>query len=98
MKNKPLRRYSGMRMQLLTPVLFLLLISSAVNSQNVSGKVTDENGQALQSVSVIVKGTSTGTTTDANGLYTIKAASNATLVFSSVGYVSVELAISNRSV
>lgn len=98
MKNKPACRYSVRRAKVLTFLLCFFLISFAANSQNVTGKVSDENGQALQSVSVTVKGTKAGGVTDANGRYTINAASNAILVFSSVGYISIELAVNGRTV
>lgn len=98
MKNKPACRYPGRRAKLLAFFFFFLLTASVVNSQTVTGKVSDENGQVLAAVSVMVKNTTTGTTTDANGQYQISAASNAVLVFSSVGYVSIELAVNGRSV
>ncbi|UHG91524.1 SusC/RagA family TonB-linked outer membrane protein [Spirosoma oryzicola] len=64
---------------------------------DISGRVIDKNGQGIPGVSVIVKGTSRGTTTNANGEYTLNAANNATLVFSFVGYASQEVAVANRS-
>ena len=65
---------------------------------NVSGKVTDQNGEPVVGASVIVKGTKTGTSTNVDGRYTIKCASNAVLVFQSIGYTSQEVAVNNRSV
>ncbi|QJW91871.1 TonB-dependent receptor [Spirosoma taeanense] len=64
---------------------------------DISGKVTDKNGQAIPGVSVIVKGTSRGTTTDVAGNYTINAGNNATLVFSFVGYATQEIAVASRT-
>jgi TonB-linked SusC/RagA family outer membrane protein len=63
----------------------------------VSGRIVDEKGAGLPGVNVIVKGTTTGTQTDADGRYTIQAPDNATLVFSFVGYASQEVAVGNRS-
>ncbi|MDR3695651.1 VIT domain-containing protein [Mucilaginibacter sp.] len=63
----------------------------AVNRQNhmISGKVTaKEDSQALPGVAVRIKGTNIGVQTNVNGRYTISAPSNATLVFSFVGYAS----------
>jgi TonB-linked SusC/RagA family outer membrane protein len=74
--------------------------SSALLAQNVqvSGVVTDAaNGQPLPGVSVVVKGVRTGTSTDANGRYTISVPDNATLIFSFVGMTTQELAVSGRS-
>ena len=64
----------------------------------VKGQVKDENGENLPGVNVIVKGTTTGATTDANGNYSLTTENNnAALIFSFVGYKSQEVAINNRS-
>lgn len=63
----------------------------------VTGKVTSSTGEALRGVSVSVKGSRTGTTTDENGFFTITVPDDATLVFSSVGYESQEVAVSGKS-
>lgn len=67
--------------------------------QKVSGKVTDaEKGDALPGVSILIKGTQKGTTTDANGEYSITVAdSKAVLVFSIVGYEPQEVVVGNRA-
>jgi TonB-linked SusC/RagA family outer membrane protein len=77
---------------------FLLLSMSATHAQIVTGTVSDEKGTKLARISVIVKGTSQGTTTDNDGKFSIPAAGNATLVFSSVGYKFLEAAVSGRTV
>ncbi|SFP74617.1 SusC/RagA family TonB-linked outer membrane protein [Parafilimonas terrae] len=97
MKNEPSCRNAGVGRKLLVFSLFFLLAFS-VRSQTVTGKVTDEDGKPLQAVSVLVKNTKTGTATDSSGNYSIKAGPNVTLVFSSVGFVSIELNVGNRSV
>src|SRR5919202_1165440 len=63
---------------------------------DITGKVTDKNGQGIPGVSVLIKGTNRGTTTDANGEFSINASNNATLVFSFVGYASQEVAVGGR--
>ncbi|GAB3943466.1 TonB-dependent receptor [Spirosoma harenae] len=64
----------------------------------ITGKVTDSpTGTGLPGVTVQVKGTTTGTVTDANGTFTIQAEENATLIFSSIGYQKQEIAISSRT-
>jgi TonB-dependent starch-binding outer membrane protein SusC len=73
------------------------LISFCTLSQ-ISGTVSGEGDQVLPGVSVVVKGTTKGVTTDQNGKYKIDAPSNSTLVFSFVGYERQEVAVSNRSV
>lgn len=65
----------------------------------VTGQVTDENGQGFPGVNIIVKGTSTGTTTDVNGRYALEVENdNAILVFSFVGYNEQEIPLNGRSV
>jgi len=66
----------------------------------VTGRVTDEKGEGLPGVNVLVKGTNLGTTTNADGDYNLSvtdAQANGTLVFSSIGYVTQEVAINNRT-
>lgn len=64
----------------------------------VTGKVIDEKGAGLPGVSVVVKGTTQGSTTDGNGSYRISAPNaNATLVFSFVGYQKQEVLIGNQT-
>lgn len=64
----------------------------------VSGKVTAaEDGTTIPGVNVVVKGTTNGTTTDADGNYTISAPENATLVFSFIGLTTEEVAVGNRT-
>ena len=62
----------------------------------ISGVVTDEKNLALPAVVVMVKGTTIGTTSDADGKYSISADENATLVFSSIGYVTKEIEVKGR--
>ncbi|GAB3561406.1 SusC/RagA family TonB-linked outer membrane protein [Spirosoma luteolum] len=63
----------------------------------VSGRVTSsDDGSALPGVSVQVKGTTRGTTSDANGNFSISTAPGRTLVFSFIGYTTQEVAVGNR--
>lgn len=65
----------------------------------VSGKVSDEKGDGLPGVSVVVRGTTQGTTTDGNGNFKINAPNaSSTLVFSFVGYGRQEVAIGGKTV
>ncbi len=68
--------------------------------KTITGQITDATtNEALPGVNVLVKGTTIGTTTDAEGSYRIAAPANAeTLVLSYVGYVAQEVAIDNQSV
>lgn len=78
--------------------------SGAINSANeqtkeVSGVVTDENGEGIPGVNVLIKGTSTGTTTDIDGRYRLGVPGDeSVLVFSFVGYLSEEATVGNRTV
>lgn len=78
--------------------VLLLLLPAATYAQTVTGVVSDGSGTKLSRVSVVVKGTSQGTTTDNDGRYSLSAAANATLVFTSVGYKVTEVAIAGRTV
>jgi TonB-linked SusC/RagA family outer membrane protein len=73
--------------------------SAAVADRVITGKVTDENSLGLPGVSVIIKGTTSGTISDSEGRYTLTVPDNAsTLIFSYVGYLSQEVAVSSESV
>lgn len=77
----------------------VLIATQAMAQRTITGKVTDENGDPLNRASVIVKGTSTGTTTNADGTYSLQVPANATiLVFTSVNMSEQELKIGPSSV
>jgi len=80
-------------------ILFSLLQVTQLNAQSiVTGKITSsDDGATLPGVNVVIKGTSTGTTSGADGTYRIDAASDATLVFSFVGYATSEVAVGQRT-
>jgi TonB-linked SusC/RagA family outer membrane protein len=61
----------------------------------VNGTVVNAAGEAIEGVSVILKGTSLGTTTDAQGKFTLNLPNKGTLVFSYVGFASKEIAVSS---
>ena len=74
------------------PLLFLVVPLIAFSQNTISGTVTDAaNGDPLAGVSVVVKGTNTGTLTDFDGVYTIESPDGATLVFSYIGYSTQEV-------
>ena len=76
-----------------------ITLTEPVLEQDISGKVTDEAGEPLPGASVLVKGTSIGVITDADGNYRISVPDEATtLVFSFVGYEGQEIEIGGRSV
>jgi TonB-linked SusC/RagA family outer membrane protein len=63
----------------------------------VTGNVLDSAGNPVSGASVSVKGTKNGTATDVNGKYTITVADNATLIFSGVGFNTVEEKVNGRT-
>ncbi|MBW8325256.1 MAG: TonB-dependent receptor [Prolixibacteraceae bacterium] len=75
-------------------------VSSLMQEQkSVSGKITDPSGASLPGVSVVIKGTSTGTITDANGDYTIqRVPETAILQFSFVGMKIQEIAVGSKTI
>lgn len=78
--------------------LNLLLASSVFAQQTVTGVVkSQDDGELLPGVSVLVKGTQRGTITDLDGLFSLDASQGETLVFSFVGYNSKEVTIQNNS-
>lgn len=80
-------------------MLAILTMGVQAFAQNVvSGKVTDVKGEAIPGVSVLVKGTSTGTMTDLDGSYRLNVKSGATLLFSCVGFEDQEVVPGTRSV
>jgi TonB-linked SusC/RagA family outer membrane protein len=81
-------------------VLFLALVTQITFAQErtVSGTVSDNAGLPLPGVSVLVKGTKTGTQTDFDGKYSIKVAPNQTLVFSYIGMQTQEVKAGSTNV
>jgi len=77
-------------------MLGAFLCFGLTQAQEVTGTVSDSNGP-LPGASVVVKGTTTGTQTDFDGNYTIEAGSDATLVYSYVGFKTQEVAVNGQS-
>ncbi len=83
-----------------TVVLFLSLLVclGAWAQTNVRGKITDDKGVGLSGASILLKGTTTGAGTDADGNFSINVPSGkGTLVVSSVGFVTQEMPVNGRS-
>ncbi len=101
-----------MQLKFVFKVFLFLIISGSVGietnkilaqsvpstDKKITGKVTDENGAAMPGVSVTVKGSSKGTTTDASGDFSIEVSgNNAVLVLSSINYTTREVKVGNAS-
>lgn len=64
----------------------------------VTGKVTDPAGQSLPGVNVLIKGTTNGTSTDGDGMYTLEMPDGLqTLIYSFIGYATEEIPVNNRT-
>lgn len=82
----------------MTFLLFSSLITVAQN-RTITGQVTDvSTKESLPSVSISVKGTKKGTTTDVSGNFKIDASPNETLVFSFIGYATQEVLVGNKTI
>ncbi|HPX08516.1 MAG TPA: TonB-dependent receptor [Tenuifilaceae bacterium] len=80
--------------------LLLMLFTTTVWAQEitVTGRVTSAaDGEPLIGVTVVVKGTTIGTSTDVNGSFSIKTKAGSTLVFSYIGYKTIELIADGKS-
>ena len=85
--------------KLLIFCFFATLFSVYGQAQDVSinGTVIDENGLPIPGASILIKGTSNSTSTDMDGNYKIKTASSSTLVFSYMGYATIQEAVNGRT-
>ena len=88
-----------MKSKLFTFMLALFATGAALFAQvRVTGVVKDDTGYGVIGASVMEKGTQNGAVTDLDGKYEIRVKAGATLVFSSIGYATQEIAVGNRSV
>lgn len=80
--------------------ILLCLTVAQVNAQNksISGTVKDTDGVALPGVSIIEKGTTNGTTSDADGKYSLSVGTNAVLIFSFIGMAPQEINVGARTI
>lgn len=78
-------------------MLFVLNFSSAQQAR-ITGKVSDPNNQPLPGATVLVKGTTRGTVTDVDGSYAIEASAQDVLVFSFVGFETLERTVGNSTI
>ena len=84
-------------------LLLLLLMAGTpalAQQRTLTGKINNEKGEGLPGATVLLKGTTTGTSTNADGNYTLavpEVQANGTLVVSFIGYLSKEVVIGNQS-
>lgn len=77
-----------------TPILEEIILEQ---QKQISGQVVDVAGNPLEGVSITLKGTSQGVSTDRSGSFVLSIPLNATLIISSIGFVSQEVGISNQT-
>lgn len=73
-------------------------VSPATPMADISGKITDTEGAPLQGVSIKIKGTDKGSTTDADGNFSLSAPANAILVVSYVGFRTQEVVVGGQTI
>ncbi len=87
-----------MRKLLLTLTAFLLFAGSLLAQKTITGKVTDEKGNPIPNASVLVKGTTTGTSTKADGTFSLTVPSNAkALIVSAIDMTTQEKALGSHT-
>lgn len=84
--------------KLISAICFLALPLMGFAQNLVRGTVYDSQSEPVAGASVIIEGTKTGTTTDANGNYSIKASDKDVLVYSFLGMVDVKMAVGKNSI
>jgi hypothetical protein len=85
--------------KLLLTLLFLAGLAQVANSQTVTGRIASaEKNEPLPGVSVVLKGTAQGTTTDRDGRFSLRVPNkDAVLVVSYIGYVRQEITVGDRT-
>src|SRR5690349_3815173 len=86
-----------MRKILALMAILLFNIAAIAQNRTITGKVTDQNGAAIEGASVVIKGTHTGTAAGANGSFTISAKTGDVLVISAVNYATQEITVGDES-
>lgn len=80
-------------------VAAMLLVCASLFAQNITvkGTITDASGEPIVGAAVMIKGTSTGVTTDLDGHYAINVSSNATLRYSALSYADQDVPVRGRT-
>jgi TonB-dependent starch-binding outer membrane protein SusC len=91
------KSYSNPIRGVLITCAMLLITTFAFAQARLTGKITDSAGNGIPGVSILVKGTKSGSTTDASGNYSVTAPANSSLVISSIGFKTQEVKVGNQS-
>ena len=90
--------FRGCRKLMLFGVLFLsAVLAFGQNRITVSGRITDSTGEMLPGASVAIEGTTTGTVSNAEGVFRLEAPVNSTLVISFIGYISQKVRVTGQT-
>src|SRR6266850_7486591 len=90
-------RYCGKKILFISTLVLGIQLLGFSQDRTITGMVRSDAGEALPGVNILIKGTTTGTTTGADGRYTLQAPGNATLVYSYIGYKFQEIAVGNQT-
>lgn len=91
-------KYNIMKKKILSLLaLFIMMSGISFAQSDITGQVTDEKNYPLPGVTVLIKDTpTTGTMTDGNGMYTISAEEGNELVYSSIGYITKTIEVTQK--
>ena len=78
-------------------VAAIFMVSAVWAQQSITGTVVDDGGGALPGVTVVIKGTTTGTVTNTDGIYSLDAPADAVLLFTFVGMKVLEEPVDGRT-
>jgi TonB-linked SusC/RagA family outer membrane protein len=81
------------RLSFASVLLFLITLTAMAQQKVVTGRVADGTGNPMPGVNVILKGTTTGTSTDVNGNFSIEANETDVLLITFIGFTSEELPV-----
>ena len=87
-----------MKRYLIIMIFSVVSILAMAQRTDVTGRVTDGSGEPLAGVFVLEKDTDNGTSTDASGRYSIKVPSDASLIFTSIGFKELVVPVSGYTI
>ncbi len=92
-----MRKFKHFTKLLAVSLCIFCLQSAFAQTKNISGTISTQTGELLSGVSITVKGTTGGVTSNSKGEFTISVPANAMLVFTHVGYKPLEIAVKNQT-
>jgi TonB-dependent starch-binding outer membrane protein SusC len=97
LQKKKLNSFSVIKSLSLLLLSFVITVCAYAQTKPITGKVTDESGVALSGITVKIKNSNQGVTTNAAGVYAIDAAEGAILVISSISFETSEVTVGKKS-